>query len=141
MKEVIAIIRRDKLPATKAALESVGFPSMSIQSVEGRGRQRGDVACTLQDMDLDGQTCNALHVKLKPTPSVYALEHTLPKVALFVPKRMLTLVVPDDAVGPVVEAIIGANRTGQYGDGKVFVLDIEQARRIRTGELGDEAVV
>lgn len=141
MKEIVALIRRDKLPVTKAALEEVGFPSMSIQSVEGRGRQRGDVACTLQDMDLDGQTCNALHVKLKPTPSVYALEHTLPKVALFVPKRMLTLIVPDSAVERVVDAIIAANQTGQPGDGKIFVLDVEEGRRIRTGELGDAAVV
>lgn len=140
MKEITAIIRRDKLPQTKAVLEQAGYPSVSIQSVEGRGRQRGDVACSLQDMDLDGQTCNSLHVKLMPTPSAYALEHTLPKVALYVPKRMLTVVVPDEAVGSVVVAIIEANSTGQPGDGKIFVSTVEEARRIRTGEAGVEAV-
>ena len=140
MKEICAIIRRDKLPVTKAALEAAGHPSVTIQSVEGRGRQRGDVACSLQDMDLDGQVCNSMHVKLKPTPSSYALEHTLPKVALYVPKRMLTLMVPDDAAPRVVAAIIAANSTGQYGDGKIFVSSVEGARRIRTGEVGVEAV-
>lgn len=140
MKEICAIIRRDKLPQTKAALEAAGYPSLTIQSVEGRGRQRGDIACSLQDMDLDGQTCNALHVKLKPTPSTYALEHTLPKVALFVPKRMITMMVPDDAAPRVVAALIAANSTGQPGDGKIFVSSVEEGRRIRTGDRGIEAV-
>lgn len=140
MKEICAIIRRDKLQTTKAALEGVGYPAMTIQSVEGRGRQRGDVACSLQDMDLDGTTCNSLHVRLKPTPSSYALEHTLPKVALYVPKRMITLMVPDDAVDLVVEAIIVTNSTGQYGDGKIFVSELLEARRIRTGERDVQAV-
>ncbi|MBI5230923.1 MAG: P-II family nitrogen regulator [Coriobacteriales bacterium] len=140
MKEICAIIRRDKVPETKAVLEEVGLPSVSIQSVEGRGRQRGDVACQLQDMDQDGQICNALHVPLRPTPSEYALEHTLPKVALFVPKRMLTAIVPDESVEAVIEAIIRINQTGQFGDGKIFISAIEEGRRIRTGELGEEAV-
>jgi len=140
MKEICAVIRRDKLPETKRALEAVGYPSLSIQSVEGRGKQRGDVACSLADMDQDGAACNSLHVKLKATPSTYALEHTLPKVAQFVPKRMLTMIVPDDAVGPVVEAIIATNRSGQPGDGKVFVCPIEDGLRIRTGEAEDAAV-
>jgi len=140
MKEITAIIRRDKLPLSKAALAEIGFPSLSIQSVEGRGRQRGDMACTLQDMDLDGQVCNATHVKLKSTPSTYALEHTLPKVAQYVPKRMLTMIVPDDQVAPVVEALMSVNSTGQYGDGKIFVAPVEDATRIRTGEAGVEAI-
>lgn len=140
MKEITAIIRRDKLPATKAALAEIGLPSLSIQSVDGRGKQRGDVACTLQDMDLDGQTCNATHVKIKPTPSAYALEHTLPKVALFVPKRLLTMIVTDADAPVVVKTIIDVNKTGQYGDGKVFVSPIEDALTIRTGETGTGAV-
>lgn len=140
MKEICAVIRRDKLPETKAALSEIGFPSLSIQSVEGRGKQRGDVACSLADMDQDGAACNSLHVKLKPTPSTYALDHTLPKVALFVPKRMITMMVPDSAVDDVVKAILGVNSTGQYGDGKIFVCPIEAASTIRTGDSGDAAV-
>lgn len=140
MKEICAIIRRDKLAETKTILADIGHPSVSIQSVEGRGKQKGDIACTLADMDEDGIACNSLHVKLKPTPSTYALEHTLPKVALYVPKRMLTMIVPDDAVEAVVEAILKVNSTGHYGDGKIFVCPIETSYAIRTGEF-DEAVV
>ena len=140
MKEVCAIIRRDKLPETKNAIAAIGFPSVSIQSVEGRGKQKGDVACSLADMDQDGAACNSLHVKLKPTPSTYALSHTLPKVALFVPKRMLTMMLPDEAVEPVVQAILSVNSTGQYGDGKIFISPVETARTIRTGSVGAEAV-
>ena len=65
MKEITAIIRRDKLHETKAALAELGLPSVSIQSVDGRGKQRGDVACTLQDMDEDGRICNSTVVPLK----------------------------------------------------------------------------
>ena len=140
MKEVTAIIRRDKLQATTAALAEIGLPSLTIMSVEGRGKQRGDVACTLQDMDLDGQVCNATHVKVRPTPSTYALEHTLPKVALYVPKRLVTMIVNDEAAAGVVKAIIEVNQTGQHGDGRVFVSPIEEARTIRTGVTGAEAV-
>lgn len=140
MKEIIAIIRRDKLPVTKEALAAIGLPSLSIQSAEGRGKQRGDVACSLQDMDLDGQTCNSVHVKLKPTPSAYALEHTLPKVALFIPKRLLTIIATDADAPVIVKTIIDVNKTGQHGDGRVFVCPIEDARMIRTGATGAEAV-
>lgn len=140
MKEICAIIRRDKLPETKTALADVGYPSLSIQSVEGRGKQKGDLACSLADMDQDGAACNSLHVKLKPTPSTYALEHALPKVALFVPKRMITMMVPDDAVDAVVSAILKVNSTGQYGDGKIFISPLDSGRTIRTGEIDDLAV-
>ncbi len=79
-------------------------------------------------------------VKLKPTPSTYALEHALPKVALFVPKRLLTIIVPDDVVTKVVKSIIKVNRTGKNGDGKIFVLPIEGAVRVRTSEKDGEAI-
>lgn len=140
MKEICAIIRRDKLPETKTALAEIGHPALTIQSVEGRGKQKGDVACSLADMDQDGAACNSLHVKLKPTPSTYALEHQLPKVALFVPKRLITMMVTDEAVDAVVAAILKVNSTGQFGDGKIFVCPVEEARTIRTGELGEAAV-
>jgi nitrogen regulatory protein PII 2 len=137
MKEITAIIRRDKLPETKKALEELGYPSLTIQSVEGRGRQKGAL-CGEMDSELPDSYCTT--AKLKPTPSSYALEHTLPKVALYVPKRMLTVVVPDEAVATIVKSIIRVNQTGKAGDGKVFVAPIEGALRVRTGDRNGEAI-
>ncbi len=137
MKEITAIIRRDKLPETKIILEELGYPSLTIQSVDGRGRQKGAL-CAEMDSEMPDSFCTA--VKLNPTPSVYALDHTLPKVALFVPKRLLTIVVPDDVVTKVVKSIIKVNQTGKRGDGKIFVSPIEGSTRVRTGETGGEAI-
>jgi nitrogen regulatory protein PII 2 len=138
MKEITAIIRRDKLPETKRALAELGYPSLTIQSVEGRGKQKGSM-CAEMDSEMPDSFCTA--VKLRPTPSKYALEHTLTKVALFVPKRMLTLVVPDDAVTSLVKQILKVNKTGKPGDGRIFVSPIEEALRVRTGEVGGEAII
>ena len=91
------------------------------------------------DPELPEKFCTS--VKLTPTPSTYALEHTLPKVALFVPKRMLTMVVPDDLVTKIVKSIVNVNRTGKTGDGKIFVCPIDEAIRVRTSETGGEAIV
>jgi len=137
LKEITAIIRRDKLPETKKALDDLGYPSLTIQSVEGRGRQRGAM-CGEMDSEMPDSYCTT--AKLKPTPSTYALDHTLPKVALFVPKRLLTIVVPDDVVTTVVKSIIKVNHTGKPGDGKIFVSPIDGAVRVRTGELNGEAI-
>ena len=138
MKEITAVIRRDKLPDTKKALDDLGYPSLTIQSVEGRGRQRGAM-CGEMDSEMPDSYCTT--AKLKPTPSTYALDHTLPKVALFVPKRLLTIVVPDDVVTTLVKSIIKVNHTGKPGDGKIFVSPIEGAVRVRTGEKNGEAIV
>jgi nitrogen regulatory protein PII 2 len=138
MKEITAIIRRDKLPETKKAMEDLGYPSLTIQSVEGRGRQKGAM-CAEMDSELPESFCTA--VKLTPTPSSYALEHTLPKVALFVPKRLLTIVVPDDVVTKIIKSLIRVNQTGKAGDGKIFVSPIDSALRVRTGETDGEAIV
>ncbi len=137
MKEITAIIRRDRLPSTKQALEDMGYPSLTIQSVDGRGKQKGAM-CAEMDSEMPDSFCTA--VKLKPTPSAYALEHTLPKVVLYVPKRLLTIVAPDEAAAKLVEAIIKANQTGRRGDGKIFVSPIEGAVRVRTGEHDGEAI-
>ncbi len=137
MKEITAIIRRDKLPETKSMLEELGYPSLTIQSVDGRGRQKGAM-CAEMDSEMPDSYCTA--VRLKPTPSAYALEHTLPKVALYVPKRMLTIVVPDEVAGKVVKEIIKVNRTGKNGDGKIFISPIEGAVRVRTGDHDGEAI-
>lgn len=137
MKEITVIIRRDKLPATKKVLDEMGYPSLTIQSVDGRGRQKGAM-CAEMDYDMPDSFCTA--VKLTPTPSEYALEHTLPKAALYVPKRLLTLVVPDDLVSTIVKGIIKVNKTGRHGDGKIFVSPVENAIRVRTGEQNGEAI-
>ncbi len=137
MKEITAVIRRDKLPATKQILDELGYPSMSIQSVEGRGRQKGAM-CAEMDSEMPDSFCTG--VKLTPTPSTYAVEHTLPKVALYVPKRLLTIIVPDDLVTKIVKAMIKVNQTGEHGDGKIFVSPIENAIRVRTGEQNGEAI-
>ena len=137
MKEITAIIRRDKLPETKKVLEELGYPSLTIQSVEGRGKQKGAM-CAEMDSEMPDSYCIA--VRLKPTPSTYALEHTLPKIALFVPKRLLTIVVPDDLVSKIVKSIIKVNKTGRNGDGKIFVSPVETALRVRTGETDGEAI-
>ncbi len=139
MKEITAVIRRDKLQETKKVLADLGFPSVSIQSVDGRGKQKGMVCDSDLDPDLPDKFCTS--VKLTPTPSSYAIEHSLPKMALFVPKRLLTMVVPDDLVGKIVKSIISVNKTGKTGDGKIFVSPIEEAVRVRTGELNGEAIV
>ncbi len=137
MKEITAVIRRDKLPETKKALEDLGYPSLTIQSVEGRGKQKGAM-CGEMDSELPDSFCTG--AKLKPTPSAYALEHTLPKIALYVPKRLLTVVVPDDVVTTVVKSIVKVNQTGKAGDGKIFVSPVEGALRVRTGERNGEAI-
>ncbi len=137
MKEIWAIIRRDKLPATKRALEEIGYPAMSIHSVEGRGRQGG----TLREVDPYIPEHYEGVVKVKPTPSQYALTHTLTKAVTYIPKRLLVLVVPDEAVQSVVGVLMRVNRTGHPGDGKIFVLQVEDAVRIRTEERGAAAIV
>ncbi|MBI5742186.1 MAG: P-II family nitrogen regulator [Nitrospirae bacterium] len=137
MKEITAIIRRDKLPETKQALDELGYSSLTIQSVDGRGKQKGAM-CAEMDSEMPESFCTT--VKLKPTPSTYALEHTLPKIALYVPKRMLTLIVPDDAVSKLVKSIIKVNQSGKRGDGKIFVSPVEGAVRVRTGEMDGEAI-
>jgi nitrogen regulatory protein PII 2 len=138
MKEITAIIRRDKLHETKKALADLGYPSLTIQSVEGRGKQKGAM-CAEIDSDMPDNFCTA--TKLRPTPSEYALEHTLTKVAMYVPKRMLTVVVPDDVVTSLVKEIVKVNKTGKPGDGKIFISPIESAYRVRTGETGGEAII
>ncbi|MBI5097860.1 MAG: P-II family nitrogen regulator [Nitrospirae bacterium] len=137
MKEITAIIRRDKLPETKKVLDELGYSSLTIQSVDGRGKQKGAM-CAEMDSEMPESFCTT--VKLKPTPSTYALEHTLPKVALYVPKRMLTLIVPDDVVSKLVKSIIKVNQSGKRGDGKIFVSPIEGAVRVRTSERDGEAI-
>ena len=112
MKKVDAIIKPFKLDDVREALAAVGITGMTVTEVKGFGRQRG-------------------HTELY-RGAEYVVD--------FLPKMKIELAVADDIVEQVVEAIANTARTGKIGDGKIFVADLEQAIRIRTGETGAEAV-
>jgi nitrogen regulatory protein PII 2 len=120
MKEITAIIRMNKVQRTKDALLECGFPSFTVRRVMGRGKQRGlcfEFNPPLPDPEEETETC-----------------------IRFIPKRMFTIVVDDENVNDVVQKIIEANQTGNVGDGKIFVSNITEAIRIRTGERGEATV-
>ncbi len=121
MKEIMAIIRPKKVTKTKEVLDSLGFPAMNAIRVMGRGKQRAIL--------------NEISFEINE-PELLNMEGSM----RYIPKRMLSLVVPDEDVSLVVEAIMKVNHTGQIGDGKVFVSPIEEALRVRTMENGDEAI-
>ncbi len=112
MKKVIAIIRRTKLDVVKAALDEGGYPSMTITEVKGRGRQKGI------------------------TEIYRGREYQID----LLPKVELMMIVADNAVEKVVDIIAHSARTGEIGDGKIFVVPVEEVIRIRTGERGDDAL-
>ena len=127
MKEIMTVIRRHQVPATKKAFEEAGFPALTIQSVEGRGKQGGIGGWAAEvDPELNSMLSKELEDDTKFN---------------WIPKRMLTIVVQDDQVEDVVEVIIKANQTGHMGDGKIFVLPLKEVVRVRTGETGGEAVI
>jgi nitrogen regulatory protein P-II 1 len=112
MKKIEAIIRHFKLDDIKNALSDSGVHGMTITEVKGFGRQKG-------------------HVEMY-RGNEYAID--------FVPKVKVEVVVPDELVSKVVETIIMKAQTGQMGDGKIFVSDLNEVIRIRTGETGKDAV-
>lgn len=121
MKEIIAIIRPKKMAQTKNVLDTLGFPAMTARRVMGRGKQRaiiGEVSFDIQEPEL---------LEEKGSMS-------------YIPKRMISLVVPDEDASLVVEVIMRVNHTGQIGDGKVFVCPIVDAVRVRTDERGESAI-
>lgn len=121
MKEIMAIIRPKKVSRTKEVLDSLGFPAMNAIRVMGRGKQKAIL--------------NEVSFEISE-PELLEMEGSMS----YIPKRMISLVVPDDDVSLVVEAIMKVNHTGQIGDGKVFVCPIEEAIRVRTKEKGNEAI-
>lgn len=127
MKEVMAFIRRHKVPDTKKAFEDAGYPALTIQSVEGRGKQGGI-----------GGWAAEIDPELNAVMSAELADDTKFN---WIPKRLLTIVVQDDQVDDVVDVIIKANQTGHIGDGKIFVLPLKEVVRVRTGETGKEAVI
>lgn len=112
MKLIKAIIKPFKLEEVKDALAEVGVEGMTVSEVKGFGRQKGH------------------------TEIYRGSEYTVD----FLPKVKIEVAISDDAVSKVVDTIVSASQTGKIGDGKVFVLPVEEAVRIRTGEKGDEAV-
>jgi nitrogen regulatory protein PII len=112
MKLIIAIIKPFKLEEVKTALAETGIEGMTITEVKGFGRQKGH------------------------TEIYRGSEYTVD----FLPKVKIELAVADDKVGPAVDTIVKAAKTGKIGDGKVFVLGLDAVTRIRTGEHGDAAI-
>jgi len=112
MKLIIAIIKPFKLEEVRDALAAAGVQGMTVSEVRGFGRQKGQ------------------------TEIYRGAEYT----TSFVPKVRVELVVADGVVAGAIEAIQTTAHTGSIGDGKIFVLDVDQAVRIRTGELNDDAI-
>ena len=112
MKLVTAIIKPFKLDEVREALSAIGVQGITVTEVKGFGRQKG-------------------HTELY-RGAEYVVD--------FLPKIKIELVVADDMVEPAIEAIIKAAHTGKIGDGKIFVTNVEQVLRIRTGETGESAV-
>lgn len=123
MKEIIAIIRPKMVSRTRTALEKLGVASFTVLPVMGRGKQRG----------LMGE------VDIEYRPQVVAQSHR--RVMKYIPKRYVNIVVPDRIADAVVATIVQVNRTGEFGDGKVFVCPVEESLRVRTGEVGDDALL
>jgi nitrogen regulatory protein PII 2 len=121
MKEITAIIRMNKVQKTKDALLGCGFPSFTVRRSMGRGKQKG--LCFEFDPPLPDPEKNEADTCIR-----------------FIPKRMFTVIVDDASVSEVVRKIIEVNQTGHVGDGKIFVSNISEALRIRTGESGEETV-
>jgi len=112
MKKIEAIIRHFKLEEVKDALTGVGVSGMTVSEVRGFGRQKGH------------------------KEQYRGAEYT----ADFLPKAKMEVVVSDDQVETVVNAIVETAHTGKIGDGKIFVSSLDQMTRIRTGETGDAAL-
>src|SRR5690349_8896773 len=112
MKKIEAVIRHFKLEEVKDALTKIGIQGMTVSEVRGFGRQKGH--------------------KEQYRGAEYTVD--------FLPKVKMEIVVADAAVAAVTEAIVRAGRTGEIGDGKIFVSNLEAVMRIRTGEKGESAV-
>jgi nitrogen regulatory protein P-II 1 len=112
MKKVVAIIKPFKLDEVREGLAETGITGLTVTEVKGFGRQRG-------------------HTELY-RGAEYVVD--------FLPKTKIELIVADQDVDRVLEAIVKAARTGKIGDGKIFVSNVEQVLRIRTGETGEAAI-
>lgn len=126
MKEVMAIVRLNKVNQTKQALAEVGVPAFTCRKVLGRGKKSVDLS-VIQEIISTGEL-----------PVNHVGEH-LTETGRLIPKRVFTMMVNDDDVQKVVETIIETNSTGNPGDGKIFVLPVTESYRVRNGEGGADA--
>lgn len=124
MKEIIAVVRMNMMNRTKKALTEAGIDAFFAHEAQGRGK--GFVNPAVLEGASQGyeEAASLLGEKGK-----------------LYPKRMITIVTKDDLVDDVVQTIIEANKTGKPGDGKIFVLPIGDAIRVRTGETGEKSIV
>lgn len=123
MKEVIAVVRMNKMNQTKEALGDAGIASFFAHEAQGRGKGFVNPE-VLAGAEEGYEEAAAL----------------LGEKGKLYPKRLLTVVTEDDNVATVVETIIKTNQTGKPGDGKIFVLPMPDAVRVRTGEMGEKAI-
>jgi len=123
MKEVMAIVRMNMMNKTKRALADVGIPSMTARDALGRGRGLVDLT-VLEGAERGYEEAIA----------------QLGQSQRLIPKRIFSVVVPDKLVSKAVKTIIEVNKTGKSGDGKIFIMPVHDAVRIRTGETGDAAL-
>jgi len=127
MKEVMCIIRITSVNKTKEALCEAGFPSVTFRKVLGRGKK-----------SLDQAIAQSFLEEGKKVPAAY--DESISEKGRLIPKRLITLIVSDDKVKKVVDTIIETNSTGSPGDGKIFVLPIEESYRVRDGKSGIEVL-
>lgn len=126
MKEIVAIVRMNTVNENKKRLADIGICSLHAMKVTGRGRS--PVGFTIINQ----------HGVREEIGNI--IEEGLSSGARLVPKRMFTILVQDDQVEEVVHTLIQVNSQGSPGDGKIFVLPIDDAMRIRTGERGEDAI-
>lgn len=126
MKEVMAIVRQNKVNATKEALAEAGIPAFTCRKVLGRGKKLIDMTL-LRDIVESGE--------IPPTPAGEYLSETNRLIS----KRVFTIIVEDQDVELVVNTVMETNSTGNPGDGKIFVLPIFEAYRVRDGEKAEDA--
>jgi nitrogen regulatory protein P-II 1 len=112
MKKIEAIIRQEKFAVVKDALKDLGYPGLTKIAVEGHGKQKG--------------------LKQQFRGTTYEVE--------FIPKMKLEIVVSDKDVDKIVDSIITHARTGEVGDGKIFIYPVDNVIRVRTGEKGEIAL-
>jgi len=123
MKEVMAVVRMNKINQTKRALAAAGISSITAKEVLGRGKGLVDFGV------------------LKGAEKGY--EEAIAQLGesqRLVPKRMLTIIVPNKKVATVVKTIMEVNQTGKSGDGKIFILPVLEAWQVRTGDAGDKVL-
>jgi len=124
MKEVIAVVRINMMNQTKQALTNAGIDAFFAHEAQGRGKGFANPA-VLEGAEQGYEEAASL----------------LGEKGKLYPKRMVTIVIQDDLTEDVVKAIIETNKTGKPGDGKVFVLPVADAVRVRTGETGVKSIV